>query len=174
MTTINIIWTVINSILIIAIPVWANNRLEKLKSSLSKGEFIHQTRFNREFDIYQFLWKKLATLIRKSELLQYSGFFNSQGGDSRAQESGKALAETFEVLDNNIPFFSPTVYEPAKKILDLINKETSSIRLALSPGFRDPKPEDFEKVKEAIAEIRPYVEEVKMAIRKRIYDEVEK
>ena len=150
-----------------------SKRLKKIEVSLAKEQYIHQIRFNREFDIYQFLWKKLATLIRKSELLTYSGYYDPRG-DSRAKEFGEAFAATFKVLDNNIPFFSPTVYEPARKILNLINKETSSIRLALSQGFKDPEFNDFDKVKEAITEIRPYVEEVKMAIRERIYDKEEK
>ncbi len=156
--------------------IWTGKRLKKIEVSLAKKQYIHQIQFNREFNIYQALWKKLVTLIRRSEFLLCSGFFNLQNpqDDSRGKELEKTLTDTYQVLVNNIPFFSPAVYKPARKIFDLLNKETESVRLGLRPLFVDPGFEDYDKVKEAITEIRPYVKEVEEAIRERIYGKEEK
>lgn len=178
MTVLNIIWSTLMSLAIILIPIivklWVNKNTAKLKLSLSKEEFVHQIRFNREFNIYQFLWKKLATLTRESQLLTSSGYYSFNGKDTRSQDFGKALSCAYSVLDNNIPFYSQEVYEPAKKILDVLNEKTSYLRLALSPGFKDPENKHFEKAQNAIEEIRPLIKDVEKAIRKRIYGDRKK
>lgn len=147
--------------------------LEELKSSLAKEQHIHQALFNKEFEIYQALWKQLATLIRKSADLISFELQNLQE-DSISQEFRKTLTETHEVLNDNIPFFSTNVYEPAKKLLHLINKEMSSIGLAHSPESKDQKTKDFEEMKETVIKIHPYVKDVEIAIRERIYGKEEK
>jgi len=63
MTIINIIWSGINSLIIILLPIIAklftDRKLAELKSSLTKVEFIHRLQFEKEFKIYEELWSKL-------------------------------------------------------------------------------------------------------------------
>ena len=72
MSTLNIIWSTINSLMLILLPIiaklWADNKLMKLKSSLSKGEFIHRLQFEKEFETYQELWANLIKLKNLVEL----------------------------------------------------------------------------------------------------------
>ena len=148
-------------------------RLREIESKHSKDEFIHQIRFSKEFEVYQIFWERLATLIRKSAFLITSELQNLPG-DSRRQEYGKALAEIHVVLENNIPFLSPTVYKPVRELLDLIKEEISPIGLALNPDSKDHKPKDLEEMKAIVMGIHPYVKKVEMAIRDRIYGKEEK
>lgn len=177
MTVLNIIWSTLMSLAIVLIPIigklWVNKNTAKLKLSLSKEEFGHQIRFNREFNIYQFLWKKLATLTRESQLLTSSGYYSFNGKDTRSQDFGKALSCAYSVLDNNIPFYSQEVYEPAKKILDVLNDKTSYLRIALRTEFKNPEIKHFEEAQKAIEEMRPLIGEVEKAIRRRIYSDKE-
>ncbi len=167
MTVFNIIWSTLMTLAIIIIPIIG-------KLWVDKEKFVHQIRFNREFNVYQSLWKKLATLTRESQPLTYSGYYSSDGKDTRSQDFGKALSCAYNVLDNNIPFYSKEVYEPAKKNLDFLDDKTNYLRLALRPGFEDPKNKHFEEVKNAIEEIQPLIREVEEAIRKRIYGDRKK
>ena len=70
------IWNLINSIGIVVITIvgglLVNKQLEKIKSKYSKQQFVHQLQFEKEFNIYHELWKKIRELKNKTELWIYS------------------------------------------------------------------------------------------------------
>ena len=131
MSTLNIIWSSINSLILILLPIiaksWADKKLTKLKSSLSKGEFIHRLQFEKEFRIYSQLWKKLIILRNSTATIVHpiTAKRQEESEEEDAREKEDRLRKVYnnyeeieKMIINNKPFYSEKVYENAERILE--------------------------------------------------------
>ena len=61
------------------IPSEVNKKTAKIKSALEKEQFIHRLQFEKEFEIYLKLWKKLVDLKDATEMLMPIMDYNEPG-----------------------------------------------------------------------------------------------
>lgn len=176
MTICNIIWSGINSLIIIFLPIiakfWANKKLEKLKSSLSKVEFIHRLQFEKEFKIYEKLWSYLVDLQEATEQLDPVIEFRDPNKSEEEIKTEKmtnvrnAYVKVQKGITRNKPFYDKNVYEGANDILK------KSIKHWISFAFpsKDPKNiiQYYEEAKKLTTEINAIIDKIENAIRERI------
>lgn len=169
MSTLNIIWSSINTLILILLPIiaksWAEKKLTKLKSSLSKGEFIHRLQFEKEFNLYSELWKNVHQY--KSIIKNIMSFLREKKDKSSinsAKLNFKKLArigsEIEKIVDHYKPFFAEEVYE---KTLTFAKESEVLMRLYLLPEkeFHDKEALELDKFDSII-------DEIEQVIRKRI------
>ena len=137
MTTSNIIWSAINSGLIILITFIGsfivNRNLENLKSSLSKERYIHKMKFEKEFDIYQNLWKELVVLRRSIFTLFIPSYlfvpFNPEAENKvevkKLERFRTVLKKATLTIEDHTPFYNEKVFEYATEVVKLSRKLNS-------------------------------------------------
>ncbi len=143
--------------------------MEELKSSLSKEQFIHKLQFEKEFKIYEELWKKLVDLKEATEKIIPINGYREPGKDDaeidkeRAQIVAEAYSEVRKIINYNKPFYDEKVYENTEKILSQSFRQVLAVRY---PNRDESK--HFEKAEERIEEIFAVIYKVEVAIRERI------
>jgi len=127
-TLANII-SLLNLLVLIGISIfgrnWINKRNEEIKSLYSKKEIIYRMRIQREFEIYQSLWKRLVALresVRKaiSHLRMYvDGVSKERIKEKMFEEYERNLHDATLIINYNIPFYSEKVYKLANEISEI-------------------------------------------------------
>lgn len=142
--------------------VWVNKkkaqqdqRIEELKLSLLKEQTIHKLQFEKEFEVYDYLWMKIAHLKKHTAIL-----YDKLDAPNIKKEFAKFLItweDVKETINIRAPFISKEVY----KICQAILKLAASAFDAEKP----PQKSELGKIKKEIANLSSKVEE---AIRERI------
>lgn len=179
MSTLNIIWSAINSLILILLPIiakiWADRKLEKLKSALSKEQFIHKLQFEKEFNLYVEIWKHLhhfrtetadiiSTLKNKPDII--STLKKNKGkprkGSIFPRKFVKIVEKITEVIEYHKPFFAEEVYEKS------LNFAKESAVLIVHSLFteKEKKINDLEILK--LDKFDSIIDDIEKAIRKRI------
>jgi len=174
MTTGNIIWSLINSVLIVLITFIGNfivkKKLEKLKSSLSKERYIHKVQFEKEFDIYQNLWKELVALRRSIFTLFIPNYLfvplDSEAENNievkKLERFRTVLEKATLTIEDYAPFYSQKVFEYSTEMLKLSRKLNS-----IYHEIKDPE-EQYKKTKEKKEEMLSLINNIEKVIRDRI------
>ena len=144
----------------------------EIKSALEKEQFIHRVQFEKEFEIYLGLWKKLFDLKEATEMLIPVVDYNEPGKNEeqtkkiRLKRVEKAYGEVRTAINHNKPFFAEDVYKHANKIL------RESFRQALASQYPGKHVEEFlerfGKAQERKEEIINIIDEIEKAIRDQI------
>ncbi len=123
------ILSLLNLLILIALSLfgrnWINKRNAEIKSLYSKKEIIYRMRIQKEFEIYQLLWKKLFTLkgsiqkVIENLLMHFSGISKKRTPIEPFEESEKNIQEVIQVINNNIPFYSEKVYKLANEVSEI-------------------------------------------------------
>ncbi len=156
------------------IPSEVNKKTAKIKSALEKEQFIHRLQFEKEFEIYLELWKKLFVLKEATEMLvlvvdyDEPGLTEEETRKIRLERAEKAYNEVQTAINHYRPFFAKDVYKNAKKILD------KSLRQVLTSQYPGKNIEEvlksFEKAQSRTKNILKVIDEIEKAIRHRIFD----
>jgi len=173
MSTLNIIWSSINSLILILLPIiaksWADKKLTKLKSSLSKGEFIHRLQFEKEFETYQELWANLIRLKNSVELFTFHDALKTKE-EPRKEIEGKMIIKLIDninnvqrTIENNRPFYSEEIYKNALKIVAL-----TKTFFGRPEDLGEEKIEYLLKLVKRESQIYKIIDSIEKAIRKRI------
>jgi len=98
-----------------------NTKNIKLEKYLTKIAHIDQSRFNKEFQIYQEVWQGLTKLNMSAEQLKYTLKFhpNIEDIDRRILDFFRLIMETTESIQKNSPFY----LKPIQQIIHLILTE---------------------------------------------------
>lgn len=114
-----------------------NEANQKLQTSLDRGLHVHKLQFEREFHIYQEIWKTLVPLRKATVSLRLSV---SQVDSNEADEDqiGRKIAEFnnafkqfVNTVDCNEPFYTPEVSENLNGIVALCMDEGLEYRRAI-------------------------------------------
>ena len=154
------------------IPSEVNKKTEKIKSALTKEQFIHRLQFEKEFEIYLKLWKKLFDLKEATEMLIPIVDFDEPGKTEdetrkiRLKRVQKAYGEVQTVINHYRPFFAKDVYKNAKNIL------SKSLRQALASQYPGKHGEEFlkrfEDAQKRTDDILKIIDEIDESIRAQI------
>ena len=136
-----------------------NKKLEGMKSSLSKNEFIHKLQFEKEFDIYNYLWMKIAHFKEAAKK-----YFDILPINEEKSEFYDPLLKEWEEVKETIsirePFIAKEVYEQTNKLIE--------ISLEPLAKFKNPINADQDELVKIRDEIFEICEGIGKAIRKRI------
>lgn len=140
---------------------WVNRKkadlekeIEELKASHSKELFIHKLQFDKEFEIYEYLWMNIAHFQRALHL------FSDPEDKEQVDEIARLVREVKETIINNTPFYSKEINEKAELMLEL-----SAGPVILSIHEKKINKERLEETKKEISIICGDIEK---AIRERI------
>lgn len=147
--------------------------LEALKAQLGSQLFVHQTRYQNEFEILKDLSEKLITLRDAAlNLRPVTEYVNPKETEEerkqkrlqRYHKSGKALYEIFETRK---PFYPDEIYAGIKKLDQIIGKEVVQYKNRTDRDDRGFDPEYWEKAEANAEEISQEADRVIELIRKR-------
>ncbi len=146
-----------------------SEELAKIKSSLSKEQYIHRLQFDKEFNIYSELWSNLIILKNSVELsILHEGFKNS--GVNKKEIEGQILIKLMDninnakgTIENNRPFYSEEIYENALKIVEL-TKTVFGHPIIREENFM----KHLSKLMESKDQIYEIISDIEQAIRERI------
>lgn len=102
---------------------------ESKKMQGDKEVLIHKIQFEKEFTIYQELWKKLIDLKIFASLLrpEFEVVNGEQTDDERKkvrlEEFNLAFKECFNLYEKYKPFYSEEIYEEIRKTILIANRE---------------------------------------------------
>lgn len=149
-----------------------NEDLEKIKSSLSKEQFIHKLQFEKEFQVYSELWEKLIALRHSTALIIHPStakkLDKSNEEDKREKEEilkkvTNSYDEAEKTIINNKPFYSEEVYKNADRILE------ESMRQIISWHYpHEDINSHYVIAKGRVDEITAIIGDIEEAIRERI------
>lgn len=94
--------------------------LADLRTRDTKELFVHKVQFEKEFRVYEDLWKQALELGRAGG--PFGVLFQGQPKtiDSRVDLVADAHSKLQETVFGNRPFYSPAVFDAAKKLLDAL------------------------------------------------------
>jgi len=154
------------------IPSEVNKKTAKIKSALAKEQFIHRLQFEKEFEIYLKLWKKLFVLKEATEMLipvvdyDEPGKTEEETRKIRLERVEKAYGEVRTVINHYRPFFAKDVYKNAKKIL------SESFKQVLASQYPGRNVEEFlkrfEDAQKRTKDILKIIDEIDESIRAQI------
>ncbi len=173
MTLINIVWSVINSLAALLLPIMfknhADKKLEKHISELSKEQFIHRLQFEKEFEIYKELWRAIRVLQGATgQLIPIIDFApgdmtEDQVRKQRLIDITDSLEKVRDVIEMNKPFYSSAVY---KQCAELTNISISQIVSFHYPGSDSSIYWDL--AVKRVEQIKTILDNIEIAIRERI------
>ena len=154
------------------IPSEVNKKTAKIKSALEKEQFIHRLQFEKEFEIYLELWKKLFVLKEATEMLMpvvdydEPGLTEEETRKIRLERAIKAYDEVRTAINHYKPFFAKDVYKNANKIL---NESFKQALASQYPGRNvEEFLENFERAQERTEEILNIIDKIDKSISTRI------
>ncbi len=127
--------------------------------ALGKKQFIHKLQFEKEFEIYYYLWMKIAHFRKAAK--RY--FDILPVGEERSEFYDpfvKEWEEVYGTITIREPFMAKDVYEQTKKLIEMPQETLEKFK---NPIVGDQ--EELVKIKDEIFEI---CELIKESIRKRI------
>ena len=110
----------------------------KLKATLDSSVHVSKSQFDKEFSIYQQIWKSLVELRARTLSLRpvMDHHDPKETEDERVAKRLKAFGETFfafrDVMEQNKPFYSIRVYQSLVEIFDLCHTESTEYQ------YKDP------------------------------------
>ncbi len=142
------------------------DQANRIKSNQSI--FIHKIQFEKEFEIYNELWKNLIELRNYTSLLRPQlDFINLKESDeekkNRLEKFNLAFKRCINTFENNKPFYPKDVYDEIEKTIQLARKEV----IEYNRGEKCTK-EYWENTEKNIAEIVNSTDIVCDKIRERI------
>ena len=154
------------------IPNEVNKKTAKIKAVLAKEQFIHRLQFEKEFEIYLELWKKLFVLKEATEMLipivdyDEPGKTEEETRKIRLKRAEKAYDEVRTAINHYRPFFAKDVYKNAMKIL------SKSLKQALASQYSGRNVDEFlgrfEEAQRRTENILKIIDEIDKSIRTRI------
>lgn len=128
--------------------------------ALGKKQFIHKLQFEKEFEIYYYLWMKIAHFKEAAEK-----YFDLMPADEEEEsEFYKPFVEEWEKVSGTItirePFMAKEVYKQTEKLI--------GIPLETLAKFKNPIVGDRKELVRIRDEIFEICERIRDAIRKRI------
>ena len=148
------------TLLVAAVLFILNRKLEEIKSSLSKKELIHKIQFEKEFEIYWSLWKKIGHLKITATLYFIILDFDSSEKSEFFDPFLEELENVYETIIIREPFLAEEVYKRTDKL--------TKISLEVLKKFKNPitaNQSELRKIKDELFEI---CAEIEKAIRRRI------
>ncbi|MFW9851831.1 MAG: hypothetical protein ACFFDS_02725 [Candidatus Thorarchaeota archaeon] len=155
----NLLWSFFNTVIIIIGGFLINKEIAKLKSSLTKTEFIHKLQFNKEFEIYEELWKHLDNL---QKLMVEAGINLTKEWKDNVNQTYKAISSK---IRENKPFYDEEVFKNANKIL-----LHSNIIDYMTHHPQSEEVSNIEEVNRRKDEVDNLINNIEKAIRTRIHN----
>ncbi len=119
-------------------------RIEKYKAELEQKKLVSRIQFEKEFQIYIELWKKLFDVGRATLQLRpiYESVQADKTNDEIKLEKWRKFADAFNAfrdeMEYNKPFYDKVVYDKLSRLRELVHLE--------STYFRHDRPgEDFQR-----------------------------
>ncbi|NIM13872.1 MAG: hypothetical protein GTO45_17650 [Candidatus Aminicenantes bacterium] len=165
---ISLIWNYFQQRLILKNKKESSKEIESIKTNLEKEKYIHQLKFDKEFEIYKGLWKEAAGLkLAVDDLFRFSEFVDpAKTSEERKKEKLTILIDRYnsflETVEYNKPFYYQDIYEIADKILTF-SYEGYSAEIIL----RDEQ-KKYEELEKRKAEIELLLDQLCKHIRDRI------
>jgi len=143
-------------------------KIESVKAIIGTQQYIHQTRYQNEFNILKELTSKLVALQLKTVGLRTpaKGVITQQTNlEERAKREKKeyeehksAFLSLFEYLEENKPFLPEGIYEGAIKVFEISFAEGMAFRFAdpLEIGYGkyyEEYQQNADKIKEELAKV---------------------
>lgn len=105
-------------------------RMESLLSDLrtrnTKELFVHQVQFQKEFEVYKYLWKAALELARAGSQLRTL----QSGAQLTPDEIRQSVVDSYrrlrDTVFDNRPFYAPDIYDTAKAMLNGLGEVVSS------------------------------------------------
>lgn len=101
---------------------WQGKEIERLKSQLQQHDFIHRLQFEKEFEIYDHLWK---LIIEFSD--EIAGFTVKAKGTKKLSDLvddvvklTQAISKFRDFVETHKPFFSEEIYSESHKLSMLV------------------------------------------------------
>ena len=105
-----------------------------MKKEISKSIHVHQVQFEKEFEVYNPIWKKLVKLKNVTYRLRPEGeLINTEESDEERKNRKilafkKAYKDCWIVFENNKPFYPPKIYKAIDAIFLTLRKELIQYR----------------------------------------------
>ena len=101
----------------------------KLEKSLEKIAHVDQSRFNKEFDIYQRVWKSLTKLNMEAEQLQYKLKSNDsmEEMDKDILKLFHSIIATSETIHISTPFYPNSIHKITTLILSQLQDYITNV-----------------------------------------------
>lgn len=164
--------------------IWADKKIKKIESKLSKEKFIHELQFNKEFEIYLELWEKLVVLKEATDLILPMldtvdpAKTKEEIAEERLINVRESYKEVQKIIARRQPFYSKKVYESSAKILSETIKKALLYQYTFKgvPSLKDKTIESYKQAQNHSWKISDIIEEVNQSIRDRILilEDVEK
>jgi hypothetical protein len=111
--------------------LYQQKSIEKLKRENQKSNLIHKIQFEKEFKIYEELWRNLIELRLQAGSLR--PVVDSYDINESKEERKKMRLDKFviafndcgQTFENNKPFYSKKIYDEISKVIKLARKEVS-------------------------------------------------
>ena len=149
--------------------------LEGLKSELNARFFAHTMRFEKEFHVYEEIWKALLELRNATMKLRPVGDFidpnetDEERKRKRLERFGKAFDAFYPVVYENRPFLPSEVFNRLEESLKVMNSEASDyVRRRDEPDQPRYDPKYWEKAEANAEKILKQTDAICEAIRRRI------
>lgn len=113
----------------------ALKEIERQKSSDVKEQIVHKIQFEKEFQVYQDLWKSLSELVDSTTALRpsYEARTRSKPGfdiiQERVKDFGNAFEKVWFCIHRNKPFFAPEVFKSVLEVVALCRNELFATKI---------------------------------------------
>lgn len=167
--------TLIFVIISFLLNIWLQIRINLLKGKIERDTFIHKHQFEKEYNLYEEIWKNVIEL--ETRLLNFEKIYlsnpNPYTDNERAEyEKYKVLSELYnEIFKNNSdlknnlhknrPFYT-------KNIFNVIFKININVQKWLTSQVTEDDDLNFSIEKKFVNELRSHVVELENLIRTRI------
>src|SRR5690606_13702700 len=91
--------------------------LTNLRNSGEKELHIHRLQFEKEFEVYSELWKRLLRVNRAASEFRLLSIGSSNPYDQQVNELHSSYNRLNETVFNNRPFYDPRVYDLTAEVL---------------------------------------------------------
>ncbi len=148
-----------------------NQQLEALKLELEKKKTVHKLQFEKEFQLYDDLWKALID-VRSSASITPSLDILPQGKDfkelyeERLTKAIQSVDKASNLVVFNRPFYHPSVSEVAQEVLKECRRHVRRTARKLGQNRLDNN--QFDEADELEEMLNRAVETIEEVIRKRI------
>jgi hypothetical protein len=153
--------------------------LEDLRTRESKELFVHRLQFEKEFEIYETLWRKLY--VFNPWLKSFDEIMSPKLVHDRAQRLPHMVATLSETVCRYQPFYYPEIFAKcAEFLMSIAEIQALDVKISTlserqrSDAVCDAFDETYHELQERIESSRQSIETVGGLIRKRIWSTREK
>ncbi len=144
-------------------------KIETVRASVGSQAYVHQRRYDREYDVLRELTEKLVDLrdaamsLRPEADIVDARETDEQRKTARLTKFGDAAVELYKIMERRQPFYPRTIYSATRVALKRARRE--AIQYKHAERFDDKYWEDAQKSADEIAE---FCEATLTAVRDRV------